>query len=137
MESEMEEDTQTNTVTVETPVPPVVQAPPTERRERPVRKARTVSKVRITKSNKGRKWSFERVGIGSGTKLRSTMIPAVIVTVVSDNTVRMKGKEMSLTAAAKIIARRKHKKWPSIQGPMYFAPVSGPKKGQRLAQMVH
>jgi hypothetical protein len=139
----MNNDTENTENAVQAPAPQVtdIPAPPKRRKaQAPARKARTTSKVRkngANGSNKGRKWSFERVGLGRGTRLRSTMIPTIVVTVASDNTVRMDKKEMSLTAAAKIIARKRHKKWPSIQGPMYFAPVSGPHKGERLAQMVH
>ena len=98
-------------------------------KRRTVKVKRTASKAR---TNKGRKFSFARVKLSRGTRLYSTFDPKVMVTVVSDRTIRFKGQEMTLSAAAKKLAHKHGKKWPTIQGPMYFT-----HKGTKLTDLVH
>jgi hypothetical protein len=84
------------------------------------------------KSHKGQKFSFAKIGLRTGAILASTFYPNVKVRVKTDRTVVFKGKEVTLTAAAMSLARRKGKKWPSIQGPAYFT-----HKGEKLTDLVH
>ena len=76
------------------------------------------------------RFTFKAVKIGKGAKLRSTFDTNVVVTVADDKHVRFDGEVMTLTAAAKILAAKAGKKWPSIQGPMYFT-----YKDKKLAEL--
>lgn len=115
-------------VVTETPAP----AKPKPVRKRTDSKRRVLARARPRRTNKGRKFSFKRVGIGRGAKLYSVQIPGIVVTVVSDRMVRFpkSDKEYTLTGAAMKLARRKHKDWPSIQGPAYFT-----HKGKKLTEL--
>lgn len=66
---------------------------------------------------------FSQVGVPVGSVLE-TAIPgaaaASMATVVDDRHIRFRGERTNLSAAALILARESGRRWPTIQGPLYW-----------------
>lgn len=66
------------------------------------------------------RFSFELVGLKTGTVLHSAFDQNVTCTVTDSNKVSFEGHETSLSASALEVARRQGYKWPTIAGPDYW-----------------
>ena len=63
---------------------------------------------------------FSEIGLPIGTKLDSTLKPGEKAIVSGEKRVRFRGEKMTLSKAAMILAEETGRKWPRIQGPMYW-----------------
>jgi hypothetical protein len=70
-------------------------------------------------------FSFALIGLRPGQKLISVFDENETATVEDDKRIRFRGEVMALGAAAMILAREAGKRWPAIQGPMYWKLPNG------------
>ena len=82
------------------------------------------------KSARAARLTFERLGLKTGAVLTFTKDPTITCTIAGPKTVRLDGKEMSLSAAALQVVHAMGYTWPTVNGNEYWA-----HNGVKLAAM--
>jgi hypothetical protein len=105
------------------PAPDAPKPTPKKRGRKPVlvkKEARKAKASPAPNAPRASRFSFTAVGLKTGTVVYSTLKKGEHATVDGERHVLFRGVRHTLSGAAMILATEKGKKWPRIQGPLYW-----------------